>query len=57
MKNEWRAVVSSSQGGLPGYSLQVKELAHLLLQRLGNRKPNKKSISLTMFIYTQKTCH
>lgn len=27
---------------LPGYSLQDKELAHLLLQRLGNRKPNKK---------------
>lgn len=27
--------------GLPGYSLQLKELAHLL-QRLGNRKPNKK---------------
>lgn len=43
--------------GVPGYSLQVKELAHLLLQRLGNRKPHKKSISLTMFIYTQKTCH
>ena len=42
-----------SSRGLPGYSLQVKELAHLLLQRPGNRKPNKSQSPDHVYLYSE----